>query len=181
MRKFIKWFLILFGAMLIIGFLGFKVIKSQTKQYSPEETVQYNNANNEIEIYYNRPSKKERVIFGELVPYGEVWRTGANEATTFTTKRNISVAGKPLGAGKYTIWTIPDRGQWTVIFNTGEYGWGVAWGGKASRDPQLDALQAVVPANVSSNVYELFTITIEEEPLRMRMNWDNTVVDVPLE
>jgi hypothetical protein len=178
--KALKWTVIVIAVMAAIGVLAYQVLLKQTKQYSPEETVTWSDGTTEIEIFYNRPYKKGRQIFGGLVPYGEVWRTGANEATTFSTSRNIMVAGKPLGAGKYTLWTIPERGSWTVIFNTGSYGWGVSWGGVASRNPDLDALQVKVPAYLSSSVYEQFTITIEENPLRMRMVWDNTVVDVPL-
>ncbi len=181
MRKFFKWFFIVTGSLVVIAAIGFQVMKSQTKKYSPEETVIYSNAELNLEVFYNRPSKKERVIFGGLVPYGQVWRTGANEATTFSSSTDITVAGKTLPAGKYTLWTIPDKSKWTVIFNSEQYGWGVDFNEMASRNPASDAVQVEVPALKSSNVYEQFTITFEESPLRMRFVWDNTVVDVPIE
>jgi hypothetical protein len=65
------------------------------------------------------------VIFGGLVPYGEVWRTGANEATTFTTNQDLLVDGSFLAAGKYTLWTIPGPESWKVIFNSKMYPWGI--------------------------------------------------------
>src|SRR5881628_4156162 len=77
-----------------------------------------------ITVDYSSPRAKGRKIFGGLVPYGEVWRTGANDATTFVTTTNLSVEGKDIPAGSYTIFTIPAQDKWTLIISkhTGEWG-----------------------------------------------------------
>ncbi|GAL80511.1 hypothetical protein JCM19274_801 [Algibacter lectus] len=91
---------------------------------SPKDTVKFELNDLELKVFYNRPSKKNRVIFGALVPFDKVWRTGANEATTFETNKPLEVKGMPLPAGKYTLWTVPKDSVWTVIFNTKQYSWG---------------------------------------------------------
>ncbi|HEX2618209.1 MAG TPA: DUF2911 domain-containing protein, partial [Flavobacteriales bacterium] len=127
------------------------------------------------------PGKKGRAIFGGLVPYGEVWRTGANEATTFTTNQDLMVGGQKLTAGTYTLWTIPGETEWTVIFNTKMYGWGVDFNRKASRDPTADALQVKVPVTPTAGEVEQFTMTIQDLPApTLVMEWDRTHVAVPL-
>ena len=134
-----------------------------------------------VKITYCRPQKLGREIFGNLVPYGQVWRTGANEATTFETNKTITIEGKKLSPGKYSVWTIPDTTTWTVIFN-GESGqWGVNHKGEANRNPELDVLSIPVHAVKQKNVFEQFTIAFEEmgEDVEMVLLWDNTVVAIP--
>ncbi|HSM62951.1 MAG TPA: DUF2911 domain-containing protein, partial [Gillisia sp.] len=97
---------------IIVG--GVLLWRYATKARSPEDTSVYSEGTLEMEVVYNRPNKKGRVIFGELVPYGEVWRTGANEATTFSTNKNIFVDGSELKEGTYTLWTIPEKDSWKV-------------------------------------------------------------------
>jgi hypothetical protein len=77
-----------------------------------------------ITIDYSQPSVKGRKVGTDIAPFGKVWRTGANEATVFTVDKDVTVEGKPLPAGKYTLWTIPGESEWTVIFNktTGQWG-----------------------------------------------------------
>src|SRR5881275_3641388 len=77
-----------------------------------------------IAVDYSSPRAKGRKIYGGLVPYGQVWRAGANDATTFVTDANLTVNGKDVPAGRYTIFTIPNQGKWTLIINkkTGEWG-----------------------------------------------------------
>jgi len=181
MKKFIKWFLIVVGALLLIGVIGFQVMKWNTKQHSPQDTVSTMADAVQIEVVYSRPFKKDREIFGELVPYDEVWRTGANEATTFSTSDDLLVKGQKLPAGKYTLWTKPGTKTWTIIFNEGEYGWGVGWDGKASRNPELDVVNVEVKPQRSIKVMEQFTIDFMENPLVMRLGWDVIRIDIPLE
>ncbi len=78
----------------------------------------------DVTIVYSRPGVKGRVIWGELVPYDKVWRTGANEATTISFSADVKVNGKPLAAGLYSLHTIPTKNEWTVIFNTKADQWG---------------------------------------------------------
>jgi len=178
--KFLKWFLIILGSLLLLGFAGFKFMQYNTKKASPEATVQYGQDGLDLEVFYNRPGKKGRVIFGNLVPYDKVWRTGANEATTFTTSKALTIGGTVLPAGTYTLWTIPGATEWTVIFNKKMYPWGVDWNSNASREAAHDALRVVVPVEAVATPEELFTIAFQSSPLAMTLAWDQVRVTVPL-
>ncbi|HEX8547608.1 MAG TPA: DUF2911 domain-containing protein, partial [Cytophagaceae bacterium] len=132
-------------------------------------------------VFYCRPYKKGRKIFGELVPYDAVWRTGANEATTFSTDTDLDIDGKKLPAGKYSLWTIPTKDQWTVIFNSKMYGWGVDMSARPSREEEYDVLSIKVPSKVDSQIVEQFTISFIDTPtLNMNFAWDETRVNVPM-
>lgn len=178
--KFLKWFLIILGSLLLLGFVGFKFMQHNTKKASPEATVQFSQNGLDLEVFYNRPGKKGRVIFGGLVPYDKVWRTGANEATTFETNKPLVIGGTTLPAGKYTLWTIPGQAEWTVIFNKKMYPWGVDWNTNASREAAHDALRIVVPVERTTTTTELFTIAVEPSPLALTLAWDDVRVSVPL-
>src|SRR6267143_125560 len=79
-----------------------------TKSFSPEANVDFSDGNLKIHVFYNRPYKKGREIFGKLEPYGKTWRTGANEPTTFETSADLKFGDKVLKAGKYSLWTVPN-------------------------------------------------------------------------
>jgi hypothetical protein len=180
MSKTLRIFLIVLGAILILGFIGLRVMTQQTKKFSPEEVVTLVKDDMKLEVKYCRPFKKGREIFGGLVPYGEVWRTGANEATTFTTDTEIELGGTRVQPGTYTLWTIPGPDEWKVILNDKRYGWGVSWGGVASREAENDVATATVPVGTTAVNVEQFTIHFTEEPLAMVMSWDDVMVSVPL-
>lgn len=181
MGKFLKWFLIIVAILAVIGYFAFQRMKEQTKKASPEETVMLKDGDLQIEVTYSRPYKKGRDIFGVLVPYKQVWRTGANEATSFTTNQDITFGAEKVPAGKYTLWSIPDRDQWTVILNEKQYMWGVRGGGSASRDPEADIASVQVPVITLSDTVEQFTIRFEENgPARMVLEWDLVQVAVPI-
>ncbi len=103
-----------------------------------------------ITIDYSSPSVRDRKIFPDMHPYGEVWRAGANEATVFETDKDIRVEGKTLPKGKYSIYAIPGEKEWTVIFNKQTGQWGVKRGGATSRDPEQDALLVKVKPKKTS-------------------------------
>ena len=181
--RFLKWLLIILGGLVLLGFIGFKFMTHQTKKASPEVNVDYDRDGLHIAVFYNSPSKKGRIIFGDsaLVPYNEVWRTGANEATTFATDQPLAIGGKTLPAGKYTLWTIPGASEWTVIWNRKMVGWGVNFDSKAAREPAEDVLEVKVPVEVLPNEVERFTITVQDLPgPTLVMEWDRTRVAVPL-
>lgn len=182
MPKVLKWILIVLVSLAILLFGLYKWAQSNTKKHSPEDTVVYQQGSWEAEVYYNRPYKKDREIFGGLVPYGEVWRTGANEATTFKTNRALLIAGDTLPEGKYTLWTIPGAQEWYVIFNDKMYSWGVGFDGKASRDPEFDALNRSFPVQRRSVEAEQFTIAFmpQEKGATLNLRWDKVEVGVPL-
>ena len=124
---------------------------------------------------YSSPRAKGRKIFGGLVPYGEVWRTGANDATTFVTTANLTIEGKDIPAGSYTIFTIPAQDKWTLIINkkTGE--WGIPY------KYQSDELARVpMQASSSSGPVENFTINYGQNggSCTLQMSWESTQASV---
>ncbi len=179
MKPWLKWTLGILLGLFVVLFILYRVGINYTKSFSPEETVTYTEQGMDISVFYNKPSKKGREIFGGLIPYGETWRTGANEATTFDTKTALAVEGQPLPAGHYTLWTVPGPDQWEVVWNTNDYPWGVSFGAKASRDPAFDALIVTVPVDNLPEVVEQFTIRFEQS--RLLLEWDQTQVAVSLE
>jgi hypothetical protein len=152
------------------------------KRLSPKDTVKFELNDLKLKVFYNRPLKKERVVFGALVPYNEVWRTGANEATTFETNQPLVIQGMPLAAGKYTLWTVPKENTWTVIFNSKQYSWGVNSEMKPMWDPNYDVLDIEVPITKLNSAVEQFTIAFDNsiDSLSLTMAWDNVKIAVPL-
>lgn len=182
MKKFLIFSLIgvaIIGAL--ISVLIFLQLKDE-KSLSPEDQVVFNQNDATIKVFYNRPYKKDREIFGALVPFDKVWRTGANEATTFETDKDIKIHGKPLKAGKYSLWTVPGEDTWKIIFNS-EYGqWGINSKGEANRSPDLDVLQIEVVPVQQDQTFEQFTIAFENagDETEMVLAWDKTLVSVPI-
>src|SRR5688572_20929448 len=114
----------LFKAVLILAVLLFNSLSyGQNKMASPRDSVKTHVGEANIIVNYGSPSVKGRTIWGKLVPYDRVWRTGANEATTFTTDKALTVEGKELPAGKYSLFTIPGEKEWTIIFNKNAKQW----------------------------------------------------------
>ena len=183
--KFLKWLLIVIVVLVLAFFLfGKSYLKEQTKKISPEKTVTYSKNGMDLTVNYSSPFKKNRVIFGELVPYDVVWRTGANEPTTFTTGNNIKIGTKSLPAGSYSLWTIPGKEGWTFIFNNEIPDWGVtifSGGKKTSRNADPDVLQISVPVQQLPQTVESLTIDFEDnEQLHLSLAWDHTKVSLPI-
>jgi hypothetical protein len=181
MKKFLVVAGIAVAVLILIGAVTNYLVKRHQKSFSPEDLISFHHDDLEIKVFYNRPFKKGRDIYGSLVPYGEVWRTGANEATTFETNRELTFEGKVLPKGKYSLWTIPEANTWTIIFN-GEYGqWGIGADGEANRNPGRDVLSVQVRSVESPREFEQFTISFERvsDEAEMVLIWDKTLVAVP--
>ncbi len=129
-----------------------------------------------VKVTYSQPLKRGRVIFGKLVPYGEVWRTGANEATEITTTKDILINDHLLKAGTYSIFTIPQTDKWTIIINS-EVG---LWG-SYNYNEKLDIMRFDVPVQQNNVNYEAFTLIFEEknEMADLLMMWDNIKLLIP--
>src|SRR6266567_4586336 len=128
-----------------------------------------------ITVDYSSPRAKGRKIFGELVPYGEVWRTGANEATTFVTDANLKVEGKDVPAGSYTIFTVPAADKWTLIVNkkTGE--WGIPYKYESEELARVPMMLSKTPSPV-----ENFTISFDQAggSCTLQLSWENTQASI---
>jgi hypothetical protein len=175
---------LLSGLLVVLLLVGGIFWWFNTKSYSPENSVTFQEGDLKITVSYNRPYKKGRVIFGVLVPYGKTWRTGANEATVFETNQDLYLDGKILAKGRYSLWTVPGEQEWQVILNTTIPSWGidVMKNGEAARDPQGVELIATVPVMNSPKEIEQFTITIEKvnDSMELVLLWDRTLVAVPI-
>ncbi|HSP06409.1 MAG TPA: DUF2911 domain-containing protein [Acidobacteriota bacterium] len=101
----------------LLGIASLAIAQVDIPRVSPKASVSQVIGLTEVKITYSRPGVKNRTIWGGLVPYDKVWRTGANEATTFTTSTDVKVEGQPLTAGTYALFTIPGKTEWTIIFN----------------------------------------------------------------
>jgi Protein of unknown function (DUF2911) len=130
-----------------------------------------------IKTDYSSPRMKGRKIFGELVPYGKVWRTGANEATTFVTSSDVSVGGKNVPAGSYTLFTVPTADKWILIINkkTGE--WGIPYKYESDELARVD-----MKVSKLSSPVENFTISYEKsgDGCTMNIEWETTRASVDI-
>lgn len=184
MNSFLKWTLVTLAVVAVglsVYAIAFEDIFS--KRLSPKDTVKFELNDTKLEVFYNRPYKKGREVFGALVPFNEVWRTGANEATTFTTNKDLMIEGKLMPKGEYTLWTIPRDTVWEVIFNTKQYPWGVDEQMRPMREPQFDLLDVDEPVHHLSKPVEQFTIAFDNttDDLKMTLVWDKTKVEVPMQ
>ncbi len=132
---------------------------------------------NTITVDYSSPRAKGRKIYGDLVPYGKVWRAGANEATTFVTDADLTIGGTTVPAGSYTIFTIPNADKWTLVISkkTGE--WGTAYPGPGEDLARIDMKVSKLPAAV-----ENFAIAFDSTGTgcTLRMDWENTRASVEI-
>ena len=145
---------------------------------SPTATFSQKVGLTDVTIVYSRPSKKGRTIMGELVPYGKVWRTGANATTKITFSDDVKISGKNLAAGKYAFWTIPGESEWTVIFSKD------IKGGAGDYKESEDALRVNVEALKIDETVETFEIMIADNKpnfANIRILWESTLIHVPLE
>jgi len=140
-------------------------------QKSPPATATGKVGGATISIAYSGPSVRGRKIWGDLVPYGKAWRAGANEATTFTTDKDITVEGKSLKAGKYSVFVVANEKEWEFIFNSETGQWGIKKGGDANFDPAKNAITFKVKPAKSASMTEQLTYAVTEKGFVLR--WEN--------
>ncbi|TVT43397.1 DUF2911 domain-containing protein [Hymenobacter setariae] len=148
-----------------------KMPEDKSKRPSPPAVVKTTVRGTDVTIDYSRPSLKGRAAFGEkspLAPNGEVWRTGANEATTFTVSKDVKIEGQALPAGTYSLFTIPGPSEWTIIFNKTAKQWG-AYDYKAADD----VLRVKVKPKAIATPVEQFTIMADKSG-KVTMEWAKT-------
>ena len=160
-----KFTILIFSVFFTIG-----AFAQDKKPASPAATSKGNISGANITIEYSSPFVKGRTIWGELVPYGKVWRAGANAPTTIETDKNLKIEGKELAAGKYSIYVIPENGSATVIFG---------------KDPKMsaynydeakDALRVQVKTRKSSKMNESLVYNINKN--NITLSWEN--IDIPV-
>jgi len=160
--------------LLLMGLLGLATTAfSQTdKAQRPSPSAQAKAMVNgkTITIDYSQPAVKGRKIWGELVPYGQVWRTGANETTAFEVSDAVMVEGKKLAKGRYALFTIPGEKEWTIVFNKT-----IAWGEYSYKEAE-DVLRVKVPSKASAALNERFTINISDQGV-VSLLWENLQAD----
>ncbi|HLJ86594.1 MAG TPA: DUF2911 domain-containing protein [Candidatus Angelobacter sp.] len=149
--------------------------QDKSKRPSPPATAEATINGKKITIDYSRPSAKGRKVMGGVVPYGEVWRTGANEATTLTTEGDINIGGTDVPAGKYTLYTFPSEGTWKLIINkqTGQ------WGTEYKEDQDLARVD--LRKSSLSKPVEQFLISLKKKganAANLVLEWEKTRLSV---
>ena len=161
--------------MAFAGVLGAVVACAQQGQPSPSATANVTLKGQQITIAYSRPSMRGRKIMGDLVPYGRVWRTGANEATTLTTPVGLNIGGANVPAGKYTLWTLPGENAWKLIINKQTGQWGTNY------DESQDLTRVDMQKSQTTGAVEQFTISWKKtgaDSADLVLEWENTRVSV---
>ena len=165
------------AVILSLSLSGLAVLAQEDKSQrpSPPAKAECKLGGSTVTIDYSSPRAKGRKIFGSLVPYGKVWRAGANEATTFVTDTDLNVGGTNVPAGKYTLFTIPNQDKWTLIISkkTGE--WGTAYPG-----PNNDLARVDMKVSKLPSAEENFTIAFDQEGNKctLHMDWETTRASV---
>ncbi|MEQ1744123.1 MAG: DUF2911 domain-containing protein [Saprospiraceae bacterium] len=174
-----KSYCLLVLAFLASATLGFAQIK--TPQPSPVGSFSQNIGLIKVDVEYSRPSAKGRKIFGSLVPFGDMWRTGANAATKVTFSDAVKVNFNALDKGSYALYTIPGEKEWTIIFYKNTTFWGVP-DAKDFKEEDV-AARFSVPVKMLSNKVETFTMNIgnlANDGGDIEMSWENTLVVIPI-
>lgn len=181
--------------LLLVGFLSLSAFCAQAQTfrgldksplemaYYPDDFAHTRKSNDEkalARVLYSRPPKNGREVFGKLVPYGKVWRTGANENTEIKLYQDATIGGKPVKAGTYSLFTIPGENEWTIILNNELDYWGAF-----RHKPESDVIRVTAPVKKASEPIENFSIQFANagsgaNNAVMRMGWDQTVVEVPV-
>lgn len=166
---------ILAAAALFIGY------RSYTKSFSPEAVAEFSQDSLSVRVKYCRPARRGRLIFGRsqdeaLVPYGRVWRTGANEATAITFSENVRIADTSIKAGTYSLWTIPGPAYWQIVINEETGQWGTQY------NDGMDLARVEVPIRIQPKTVEKFQIYFENKPqgADMILGWAHTEAVVPI-
>ncbi|MBL4754292.1 MAG: DUF2911 domain-containing protein [Flavobacteriales bacterium] len=150
----------------------------QTPAPSPTATLSQTVGLVDFEVIYSRPGKKDREIFGKLVAYGEVWRTGANASTKIKFNEDVTLGGKEVEAGEYSIYTIPGESEWTIIISKSLENWG------ADKYTETeDAARFTVKPTKLTDVVETFTIdfsNLTKDGANLILSWDNVRVSFPV-
>ncbi|MGB0430496.1 MAG: DUF2911 domain-containing protein [Bacteroidia bacterium] len=163
---------------LLFIFAATFLVAQELPQPSPAATVEQTIGLTEFEVVYSRPGAKDRDVFGNLVPFDALWRTGANKATAISFNNDITFGGKQVKAGTYSLFTIPGKNEWTLILNTETELWGT--GGYKKEN---DVARVKVETQKAKDFEETFTIgfsNIDDESANLYLKWEKTMVAVAI-
>jgi len=172
MKKFI------FCIIAVTVFFSAKAQSIKTPFPSPPQTIRQDFGLSSIELSYSRPGVKGRKVFGDLVPFGKVWRTGANDATTIDFADDVTIGGKKIPAGKYGLLTIPDKDNWTIIITKQ-----LDVTNPTAYKQEMDIARASVKPMMLKDKIETFTMqfaNVKPSTCELEIMWDNTGVVLPI-
>lgn len=169
---------------ILLAFVGISLANSGFSQDmklpapSPTAYLKQDFSTSNIEITYSRPNVRGRKIFGDLIPFGQVWRTGANSATKISFGEDVALAGMNLKAGTYALYTVPGEKSWKIIINKGVSNWGVS-----GFDDKDDVIQFEVPVQKLAEGVSSFTIAVDNilgNACDLVLSWENTKITIPV-
>lgn len=165
------------GIAICIASYGLQAQTLKTPAPSPTQTIKQDFGISSAELIYSRPGIKGRKVFGDLVPYGKVWRTGANSATRLKFTDDVTIGGQALKAGEYALYTIPGASEWEIIINKGSANWGTDY----KQEDDVFRIK-VKPVKMDAAV-ETFTMqfaNIKPSGMELHIMWDKTAVAIPI-
>lgn len=166
--------------VLLLGAIWMGNAQVNTPKASVPESSKTTVGLTQVEIDYSRPSKNDRAIFGTIVPYGEMWRTGANASSTINFSDDVVIEGQTLKAGKYAIFTVPNESNWEIYFYTET----ANWGNQVDWDEAKVAAKTTAKVEKSNNIQETFSISIDgitSDSGMLTFKWDDVVVATKFE
>jgi len=173
-----KRFFVLTFVLLLVAAVNLQAQEMPGLDKSPADIAYFPGVGErDIQVVYSRPQKNGREIFGALIPYDKMWRTGANEATMVMLAKDATIGGESIEAGTYALFTIPGEDEWTVVFNSQASQWG-----NYNYDESKDVARFTVPSQETSSTVEAFTIAFKEVDggAHMILAWDDTMVEIPV-
>ncbi len=146
---------------------------------SPRKKIEQQFSISKVTLDYGRPAVKGRVVFGDLVPYGKVWRAGANSSSKITFGQAVTFGGKDVAAGTYGLYIVPQANEWKIILNKDSQSWGAF-----SFDEKLNVVDVTVPVQKLTAKQEWFTMDLKivsDNQLSLDIEWDASKVSVPIQ
>lgn len=162
----------------VMTIFSFSLYAENMPKPSPYSSIEQDLGTGKITLKYSRPSVKGRTIFGDLVPFDKVWRTGANKATYFETDQDLVIGGKELKKGKYAIFTTPGKEKWHIHFNKNTEQFGTS-----SYKTEENAISVEVEPKKTPSKIETFTICFSDltfSSLNMNIVWEDTKINIPV-
>lgn len=168
----------LLSALIVAASVNFADAQLKLPSLSPTTKIVQDFSTSQIEIAYSRPSIRGRKIFGDVVQYDHVWRTGANSATKIKFGEDVNFNGNKISAGEYALYTIPGKESWEIILNTGTGNWG-----QAGYSKENDVLRFSIKPVVAESIVQTFTIAITDlsySSCKLEMSWERVKIQIPI-